>query len=273
MFEKFSVLMSLYVKEKATNLCECLDSILGQTAFPDEIVIVKDGPLTEELENVLKKYVTQNPNIYRFVPLPENRGLGLALAAGVPQCRNELIARMDTDDVCRKDRFEIQLKEFEKDPDLDICGSHIAEFEDDIDHIVAKRKVPLGDSEIKKYQKRRDGFNHVTVMFKRSSVLKAGNYQSCMLMEDTYLWVNMFLAGCKAKNVDDFLVYVRIGKDMFERRGGISYYKKYKQGRKKVRATGYIGFFDYYYTLLIQLIVAMLPNKLRGWIFKTMLHG
>ena len=263
MFEKFSVLMSLYVKEKATNLCECLDSILGQTAFPDEIVIV----------NVLKKYVTQNPNIYRFVPLPENRGLGLALAAGVPQCRNELIARMDTDDVCRKDRFEIQLKEFEKDPDLDICGSHIAEFEDDINHIVAQRKVPLGDSEIKKYQKRRDGFNHVTVMFKKSAVLKAGNYQSCMLMEDTYLWVNMFLAGCKAKNVDDFLVYVRIGKDMFERRGGLSYYKKYKQGRKKVRATGYIGFFDYYYTLLIQLIVALLPNKLRGWIFKTMLHG
>lgn len=273
MVEKFSVLMSLYAKEKPTNLCECLDSILDQTALPDEIVIVKDGPLTEELENVLKKYVTQNLNLYRFISLPENRGLGLALAAGVPQCRNELIARMDTDDVCRKDRFEIQLKEFGKDPDLDICGSHISEFEDDINHIVAQRKVPLGHAEIKEFQKRRDGFNHVTVMFKKSAVLKAGNYQSCMLMEDTYLWVNMFLAGCKAKNIDDFLVYVRIGKDMFERRGGLSYYKKYKQGRKKVRATGYIGFFDYYYTLLIQLMVALLPNKLRGWIFKKILHG
>lgn len=273
MDEKFSVLMSLYAKEKTANLCECLDSILNQTVFPDEIVIVKDGPLTAELENVLKNYVKQNLNLYRFIPLPENRGLGFALAVGVPQCRNELIARMDTDDVCRKDRFEIQLKEFEKDPGLDICGSHIAEFDDDVNHIVAQRKVPLEDAEIKKYQKRRDGFNHMTVMFKKSAVLKAGNYQSCMLMEDTYLWVNMFLTGCKAKNVDDFLVYARIGKDMFERRGGLSYYKKYKQGRKKVRLTGYIGFFDYYYTLFVQLIVALLPNKLRGWIFKTMLHG
>lgn len=265
--------MSLYAKEKPENLRECLDSLLAQTACPDEITVVKDGPLTYELESVLNEYASRDPELYHFISFSENRGLGLALAAGVPQCRNELIARMDTDDVCRKDRFEIQLKEFEKDPDLDICGSHIAEFEDDINRIVARRKVPLEDAEIKKYQKRRDGFNHVSVMFKKSAVLKAGNYQSCMLMEDTYLWVNMFLSGCKAKNIDDYLVYVRIGKDMFERRGGLSYYKKYRQGRKKVRATGYIGFFDYYCTLLVQLTVALMPNKLRGWIFKKVLHG
>lgn len=272
MAEQFSVLMSLYAKEKPEYLRECLNSLLIQTVLPDEIVIVKDGPLTEGLEAVLEEYTAKAPWLYHLVPLPENKGLGLALAAGVPECRNELIARMDTDDVCRKDRFEIQLQEFEKDPGLDICGSQIAEFEEDTAHIVAQRIVPLEDAEIKKYQKRRDGFNHMSVMFRKSAVLRAGNYQSCMLMEDTYLWVNMFLSGSKAKNVDDFLVYVRIGKDMFERRGGLSYYKKYKQGRRKVRATGYIGFFDYHYTLLVQLAVALMPNKLRGWVFKKMLH-
>lgn len=270
--EKFSVLISLYFKEKPEYLRECMDSLLCQTVLPEQIVIVKDGPLTDELEAVLSEYVERDPELYTIVPLETNRGLGLALAEGMLHCRNELVARMDTDDISRKDRFELQLKEFEKDPELDICGSHMAEFEDSVNEIVTKRTVPLTDEAIKKYQKRRDGLNHATVMYKRSAVLKAGNYQSCMLMEDTYLWVNMFNSGARAMNIDDTLYYARIGKDMYERRGGWAYFKKYKQGRKKVRETGYIGFFDYYYTLAVQLVVALIPNKLRGWIFKKLLH-
>ncbi len=272
MNEKFSVLMSLYIKEKPEYFIECMESILDQTVLPEEIVIVKDGPLTEELEAVLTEYVQKNPELYTIVPLETNLGLGLALAEGILHCRNELVARMDTDDICKKDRFELQLKEFANNPDLDICGSHTLEFEESPSNIVARRKVPIQDADIKQYHKRRDGFNHMTVMYKKSSVLKAGNYQPCMLMEDTYLWVNMFNAGCTGINIDDYLVYARIGKDMFERRGGWSYFKKYKEGRKKVRQTGYIGFVDYYYTLLVQLLVALIPNKIRGWIFKKLLH-
>lgn len=269
---KFSVLMSVYIKEKPEYFRECMESILKQTVLPTEIVIVKDGPLTAELEAALAEYVQKDPDLYTIVPLETNRGLGLALAEGILRCRNELVARMDTDDICRKDRFELQLMEFEKNPNLDICGSHILEFEGDISNIIAQRKVPLRDEEIKQYQKRRDGFNHMAVMYKKSSVLKAGNYQTCMLMEDTYLWVNMFNAGCTAVNIDDYLVYARIGKDMFERRGGWPYFKKYKEGRKKVWQTGYISFVDYYYTLLVQLVVALIPNKVRGWVFKKLLH-
>ena len=272
MDNKYSVLMSLYIKEKPEYLKACLDSILAQTVSPDEIVIVKDGPLTAELEEVLTEYVEASPKLYTLVPLETNRGLGLALAEGMLHCKNELVARMDTDDISRSDRMEQQLAEFAKDPDLDVCGSHIVEFEDDIQNIVAQRRVPLEDTAIKQYQKRRDGLNHVTVMFKKSTVLRAGNYQSCLLMEDTLLWANMFNAGAKAMNIDDSLVYVRIGQDMFERRGGFAYFKKYLQGRKKVRETGYIGFWDYYYTLAVQLVVALIPNKLRGWVFKKLLH-
>lgn len=272
MAEKFSVLMSLYIKEKPEYFRECMESILAQTVMPDEIVIVKDGPVTDELEEILNEYVSVNPSLYTIVPLETNRGLGLALAEGILHCKNEVVARMDTDDVCRKDRFELQLEEFRRNPELDVCGSHILEFETDVSNIVAQRKVPLIDADIKKYQKRRDGVNHMTVMYKKSKVLKAGNYQSCMLMEDTYLWVNMILVGATFKNIDDYLVYARIGKDMFERRGGFAYFKKYKEGRKKVRQTGYISAFDYYYTLLVQLLVALMPNKLRGWVFKGLLH-
>ena len=108
---KFSVLMSLYIKEKPEYLRECIESILCQTVLPDEIVIVKDGPLTEELEQVLEEYISKNPTLYTIVPLGKNVGLGLALAEGMHWCRNELVARMDTDDVCRNDRFEKQLVE------------------------------------------------------------------------------------------------------------------------------------------------------------------
>lgn len=271
-YPKFSVLMSLYIKEKAEYLDDALASVLKQTVKPDEIVIVYDGPITTELRNVVENYISKNPGLIKVIENPENKGLGLALADGVPQCKYELIARMDTDDICREDRFEKQLQEFAKDPTIDICGSHILEFEGNKDIIVAQRRVPLIDKDIREYQKRRDGFNHVSVMFKKKSVLAAGNYQSCLLMEDTLLWANMFMNGAKGMNIDDFLVYVRIGKDMYERRGGLDYYKKYKAGRKKVYETGYISWVDYKITLLIQFIVAVIPNRVRGFVFKKLLH-
>lgn len=270
--EPFSVLMSLYYKENPEYLKESLSSVLNQTVKPNQIVIVKDGPLTEELDCVLNDYVTALPELYTIVSLEKNQGLGLALREGILHCKYELVARMDTDDIARRDRFELQLKEFEKDNSLDICGSHVLEFEGTIDNIVAKRTVPLDDGDIKKYQKRRDAFNHPSVMYKKSKVLEAGNYQNCLLMEDTYLWVNMFLHGAKGKNIDDFLLYFRVGKDMFERRGGWSYYKKYKQGRKKVYKTGYMSWWDYRWTLMVQFIVALMPNKLRTFVFKKILH-
>mgnify|MGYP001625183088 FL=1 len=271
-YPKFSVLMSLYLKEKPEYLNEALKSVINQTVKPNEIVIVYDGPITTELKSVVEQYVSNNPGLIKIIDNPENKGLGLALADGVPQCTYELIARMDTDDICRKDRFEKQLEEFVKDPRLDICGSHILEFEEKEENIVARRRVPLVDKDIKEYQKRRDGFNHVSVMFKKKSVLAAGNYQSCLLMEDTLLWANMFMNGAKGKNIDDYLVYVRIGKDMYERRGGFDYYKKYKAGRRKVYETGYISWVDYKMTLIVQFIVAAIPNRVRGFVFKNLLH-
>lgn len=268
---QFSVLISVYKKEKAEFLRKSLDSIFTQSARAAQVVLVKDGPLTQELETLLEEYRFKYPEL-EIVPLANNKGLGLALAEGLQHCKYELVARMDSDDISREDRFEKQLEVFEKNPSIDICGSHMLEFEGDISNIVTRRRVPLTDDEIKHYQRRRDGLNHVTVMFKKSAVLDAGNYQHCPLMEDTLLWVNMFKNGAKAMNIDDYLVYVRIGKDMFERRGGWEYFKKYKEARKRVFETGYISWFDYEYTLFVQLIVALIPNKIRGFVFKQILH-
>ena len=246
---------------------------MSQTVLADEWVIVEDGPLSDEMYQLLDRYQTAYPGLIKRVPFANNRGLGLALRDGVEACTYDLIARMDTDDIARSDRFEKQLAMFESDAELDICGSHIKEFDSSLDNVLSKRIVPINDGEIKEYQKRRDSFNHMTVMYKKKAVLKAGNYQPCLLMEDTLLWVNMILSGAKCANVDDYLVYARTGADMFERRGGFAYYQKYKAGRKKVYETGYISWRDYVYTLFVQFIVATMPNKLRGWVFKKVLHS
>lgn len=271
-YPSFSVLMSIYYKEKPEYLRQCFDSLLNQTVQANEWVIVKDGPLTEELEQVLHEYENKNPNLIKYVTFEKNQGLGLALRAGVPACSNELIARMDTDDICREDRFEVQLKEFLKDHNLDICGSHIKEFDENPEKCHSIRKVPLNNEEIIQYQRRRSAYNHVTVMFKKNSVLKSGNYEDAPLMEDDMLWTRMILAKCKGKNVDEYLVYVRTGLSMIERRGGWSYFKKYKASRKKVYELGLASYWDYIYTLIVQLIVALVPTSIRKFVFEKALR-
>lgn len=271
-YPKFSVLMSLYIKEKAEYFDECMKSILEQTVKPDEIVIVLDGPISDSLKIVLEQYISKEPNLFHIVDNKVNKGLGLALADGVLACKNELIARMDTDDIAVSNRFEQQLKAFALDPNLDICGSNIIEFEGNISNEVSRRIVPLDDSSIKKYQKKRDAFNHMTVMYKKSMVLKARNYQSCLLMEDTLLWVNMIKAGAKCMNIEEPLVYARVGKDMYKRRGGWGYFLKYMEGKRKVYSTGYIGIHDFVLCVGIQFIVSILPNSIRKIIFKKILR-
>lgn len=271
--KQFSVLLSLYIKEDPRYLQECFESLLDQTVPATEWVIVEDGPLTQELYQVLDTYQERYPGLIKRVPLEKNLGLGLALREGMLHCSHELVARMDTDDLARPARFEKQLACFEKDPVLDICGSHILEFEADPQHPNAVRKVPLGHDEIVHYQKSRSAFNHVTVMFKKSSVLRAGNYEDAPLMEDDMLWVRMLLSGAKGMNLDDYLVDVRTGAGMIERRGGFGYFKKYCDGRRKILETGFISHFDYYKTCAIQLIVALVPNKIRFLIFTKLLRS
>ena len=232
-YPKFSVLMSLYIKEKAEYFDECMQSMLNQTVLPAEIVIVFDGPISDELRKTVERYRTENPGWIKTVENEKNKGLGLALADGVPACTYELIARMDTDDIARADRFEKQLEMFMNDSELDICGSHIIEFEGQIDNILSKRDVPIKHKEIAEYQKQRSAFNHMTVMYKKSTVLRAGNYEHCPLMEDDMMWIRMLIAGAKCANVDDYLVYARTGYEMIERRGGWSYYKNIKVEERK----------------------------------------
>ncbi len=271
-YDKFSVLMSVYINETAANFKECMDSMFSQTIRPNEIVLVYDGPIKEEVDDLVTKYSKEYPDVITIVRNERNKGLGLALADGVPVCKYDIIARMDTDDISRDDRFEIQLEYLKNHPEIDIVGSHILEFDKNKEDITAARKVPIEHDDIVKYQKKRSAFNHVTVMMKKEAVLRAGNYKDAPLMEDDMLWADMIMSGAVCANIDDNLVYVRTGDGMIERRGGFTYYKKYKKGRKMILDTGFISYFDYIKTLAVQLVVALVPNSFRAWIFKKLLR-
>lgn len=268
----YSVLMSVYKNEKVEYFKEAIDSLLNQTVKPDQIVLVRDGAVYEELENTIKEYVDKHSDIFTYLPLEENGGLGKALGYGLPYCRNELVGRMDTDDICVPDRFEKQLACFENDPELDIVGGNISEFLGSPDQIVQYRVVYQTHDEIANDLKGRSPFNHVTVMFKKDSVLKAGNYQSFYLFEDWYLWIRMYLSGCKFANINDVLVNVRIF-DMSARRGGRKYYKSCKTLLKFMKKNKLIGLYAYTKIKTVRYIgYVLLPNKLRAFLYKKMLR-
>ncbi|MCR5798006.1 MAG: glycosyltransferase [Eubacterium sp.] len=206
----------------------------------------------------------------KVIRFPENRGLGEALKVAIENCTFELIARMDSDDISVPRRFESQLKIFTRDDDIDICGGQIDEFIDSPSNVVGRRLVPETDEELKAYMKKRCPFNHMTVMYKKSAVIDAGNYQDWFWNEDYYLWIRMALKNQKFANLPDALVNVRVGKDMYARRGGGKYFKSEIGIQKLMLEKGLIDRPTYISNCAKRFIVQkILPNSVRGWVFKT----
>ncbi|MDD3014733.1 MAG: glycosyltransferase [Candidatus Gastranaerophilales bacterium] len=269
----FSVLMSIYHKEKAEYLIQAIDSVINQTLKPSEIILVKDGPLTEELEEVITRYQNTYPGLFRIVALEINMGLGNALKTGVENCSYEIIARMDTDDIARPDRFEKQIKFLQENPDIDVVGSYISEFEEDPDQIVAIRKLPLHNEEITKFAKWRNPLNHMTVMFKKSSVLKAGNYNPPnRVLQDYELWVRLILNGSKFANIPDCLVNVRAGKTMLVRRKGFYYIKEESKLFFYFLMENFITPFEFLRNMFFKSLLRIIPDWSRQEIYNNFLR-
>ena len=265
--------MSVYKKEKAEYLKLALDSVINQTLIPDEIVLVQDGELTEELYTVIEEYKQKYPATFKTYALKQNQGLGKALNFGMEKCSNELIARMDTDDIAEPNRFELQIQEFIKDKELTLCGGQIAEFADNSNEITDYRNVPLTHNEILIFVKKRNAFNHVTVMFKKQAVQSVDGYQHMPYFEDYWLWARMLKAGYKSKNIDAILVKVRAGQNMIARRGGWKYVKCITKFEKALYEIGIIKFFDLLTYTILRSIVAIIPESLRLIVYKWKLRN
>ena len=268
--EPFSVAMSVYQNDNYVHFDKALESITDkQTIIPNEIVLVVDGWIGNELNNVINKF-RKKYSIFNVIRLKENKGLGNALKVAVENAKFDLIARMDSDDISCNNRFEQELKFFLLNPEADIVGGNITEFIDQEENIVGTRVVPCKNSEIREYMKKRCGMNHVSVMYKKKAVLDAGGYKDCFWNEDYYLWIRMWLNNAVFFNTGTNLVNVRVGNEMYKRRGGKKYFDSEIYLQKYMLKNNMIGYKLYCENILKRIIVQLLlPNSIRGWVFRT----
>ncbi|WP_443091450.1 glycosyltransferase family 2 protein [Basfia succiniciproducens] len=266
---KFSVLMSLYIKEKPEFLRASLQSLVEQTLPADEVVLVLDGEITPELEKVLDEFKEKLP--FTFVPLAQNMGLGKALNEGIKVARNEWLFRMDTDDICYPERFAKQAEYIEQHPDVVLFSTQIAEFDNDPAQIISVRRVPVGYEEIVRFNKMRSPFNHMTVAYKKSVLQEVGGYQHHLFLEDYNLWNRIIATGYQVGNLPDILLYARTNGDaMIGRRRGLTYAKSEWKLYKLKRQLHIQGAVSGFLTFLMRTLPRLMPVSLLKNLYKLM---
>lgn len=271
---KFSVLMSIYYKENPEWFTTALDSIINQTLRPDEIVLVEDGPLTDELYQVIEEYNTKYSNLFKIVPLEKNSGLGNALRVGVLNCSYEFIARMDTDDIAREDRFEKQIQYLKEHKDIDVVGSWVTEFEQTPDNVIAYRNLPVMYNDVYKYAKFRCPLSHMSVVMKKSVVIDSGNYIEMKFVEDYYLWARILNNGYKIANISEYLVNVRAGDYMLKRRANLSYFFNGEyQLQKELLNIKFINNLEFLKNVISKFLLRALPYRLMALIYRKFLRN
>lgn len=271
-YKGYSVLMSVYHKEKPEYLEQAIASIQAQTLPTDDFVLVCDGPLNAVLDTVIAKKQQEMGETLNVVRLAKNGGLGNALNEGIKHCKNELVARMDSDDIAYQDRCEKQIAVFYAHPEVSVCSGIVEEFTSTPDVVDAKRVPPEAHEEIVEFAKKSNPFNHPCVMYKKSVVEAVGSYQDFYLLEDYYLWLRMLMAGYQGYNIQEPLLHMRAGSDMYLRRAGWKYAKTQVKLFKFMKEQGFIGEGQYIKSCVIRSGSALAPNWLRKLMFEKVLR-
>jgi len=270
----FSVILPVYKNDSPKFFDAAMQSLFDQTLRATEIVLIQDGPLTEDLENVVKKWEEQMPEL-NVLALPKNVGLSAALNTGIKAAKYEWLARMDSDDICKPDRFEKQLSYIEKHPEISIIGGWIAEFETVPGDVNSVRKLPETHAEIFAYAKWRCPFNHMTVMYKKSVITELGLYKTfedgntAGFGEDYELWARFLMNDYKAANIQEVLVDARTDKDFFtRRRRGMKYFKSEVNELNDLYKLGLINPLHYAVHFGMKAVVRFSPPALVKFIYK-----
>lgn len=269
----YSVLMSVYSKENPAWLKLAIESMQTQTLPTSDFVLVCDGPLTPELDGVIAEKRRQMGETLTVVRLEKNMGLGNALNEGIRHCRNDLVARMDSDDIACLDRCEKQVAVFNEHPEVSICSGTILEFSETPEDADRRRMLPEGNEAIREFAKRRSPFNHPCVMYKKSAVEAVGSYQHFYRLEDYYLWIRMLMAGYEGYNIQEPLLYMRAGTSMYKRRAGWRYAKTQIELFRFMWKQGFINAWQYAESCIIRSSSALSPNWLRKYMYMTFLRS
>ena len=270
--ENYSVLMSVYQKERPAYLRQSVQSIFAQTIPTNDFVLMCDGPLTEALDQVIEELQNTYGGVFRVIRLETNQGLWNALNHGLRECQNELIARMDSDDIAPPYRCELQLHKFAEIPELAIVGGAIDEFEGDPSNVISHKSMPLSYEEISRYSRSRNPFNHPTVMYRKSVILDAGSYPNILLHEDYALWANLLLSGAKGCNLPETLCYMRVDSGLYARRGGLDYFRKAAKFRWHLYQIGFYSFWNFLYVTAALAVVCLVPQSVRQLAYRHFLR-
>ena len=270
----FSVLMSVYKNDSPDFLKIALESVYEkQTLKPDEIVVVFDGPLTEDLYSVLDAFKAGKESVVKYYPQEQNKGLGEALRIGATYCTCDYVLRMDSDDISDEHRFEKQMEYVSLHPDVDVLGADIAEFNESPDEDTMRKRVcPSDHADIVAMSKTRSPMNHVTVAIKRSALMDSGNYESILLLEDYFLWLKMIVAGCKFANINETLVYVRVGNGFNSKRGSSTRVKGWKTIQNYMLEHGMITRAKAIKNMLYIRVFVYTPAWLKQFLYKHFLR-
>jgi len=266
MHEPFTLLLSVYDGDRPDFLERAFRSAVDdQTLRPDQVVIVRDGPVREELAACLGRLQAGSPVPVTLVPLERNRGLGPALDSGLAASKHDVIARMDADDVAMPHRFEVEIPLI---AEAEIVGAGLLEFVGDIDHIVGQRVPPTDPEQINRYARMHDPFNHPTVIYRRTAVLAAGGYGDLPLMEDYALFARMLQNGARAVNVAEPLVYYRVGETSFKRRGGTDLLRSELRLQREFRRQGFTSSPEYVRNVVVRGGYRMIPWRFRRAVYR-----
>lgn len=267
------VLMSCYRKDNPLFLREAIKSTYDdQTVKPDLFRIIVDGPVGDDINNILNEYEKNYPDIFIIERLPQNGGLGLALRTGVIQSKSDYILRMDSDDVSDPRRIEKQKSYAEQHPEVGVIGTFTAEFITDTEHLLSIRELKTSNNDIYEDAKRRTPVSHVSVLMKRDSIIASGNYQHFMVYEDYYLWIRMIENGVQFANIPEVLVYVRTDENRYQRKGSKSYVASTIKFQHYLYGIGYITRKEYLRNKYGRLFVAKVPVPVRKMIYEKILR-
>lgn len=268
----YSVLMSVYRRGNPAHFEAALESMLMQTVATDDFVVVCDGLLTPELDAVLEKYQQCYPDIFQIIRLETNVGIGEAANIGLQYCKNDLVAKMDADDIAVPTRCEEQLARFGQCPELTVLGGYIAEFDEDPNSPISIRSVPLSNEKIRKFACRRQPFNNMTVMYRREAVLKVGGYRGLRRSEDYDLFIRLLHAGYYCENVEQVLVLARVDADAFARRASFGTLKGCAKSRWNSYILGYGSLLDVCICVCGELVILVSPPSLRRFLYRHFLR-
>ena len=273
---KISVLTSVYKNDTPEFFKEALLSVTKeQLRKPEQVVIVYDGPVPIEFDNIINQIQLDNKDIeFSIIKKDKNQGLASALNTGLESCKYEWIARMDSDDVSTPDRLKKQEEYLMHHPEIDVLGGFIAEFDENPNETISTRKVGKNQAEIMKMCKSRTPMNHVSVMFRKKDVIEVGGYaEDFGKLEDYRLWVDLLNNNKHMANLENVIVKVRVGNGFIERRSDKREIEDWDMLQRYLLKAGIINRFDAIKNKIYIRTFIYIPGWMKKILYKTILRG